>query len=67
MARAGVNIVSLFSIICDLMRDWRNTPGAPELIPWLDGYYPVYGMVARARRAAIETGTVIPGEASLPS
>ncbi|ROW12219.1 hypothetical protein VMCG_00109 [Cytospora schulzeri] len=66
MARAGVNIVSLFSIICDLMRDWRSTPGAAELIPWLDGYYPVYGMVARAHRAAIENGTVIPGEASLP-
>lgn len=67
MARAGVNIVSLFSVICDLMRDWRNTPGAAELIPWLDGYYPVYGMVARAHHAAIENGTVIPGEASLPS
>ncbi|KAI3399361.1 hypothetical protein diail_7088 [Diaporthe ilicicola] len=67
MAKAGVNIVSLFSIICDLMRDWRNTPGAAELLPWLDKYMPAYGMVARAHRAAIENGTVIPGEASLPS
>lgn len=67
MARAGVNIVSLFSIICDLMRDWRNTPGAAELIPWLDVYYLVYGMVAWAHHAAIENGTVIMGEASLPS
>ncbi|KAI7785071.1 isochorismatase family protein [Diaporthe eres] len=67
MARAGVQIVSLFSIVCDLMRDWRNTPGATELFPWLDKYLPAYGMVARGHRAAIENGTVIPGEASLPS
>lgn len=67
MARAGVQIVSLFSIVCDLMRDWRNTPGAAELFPWLDKYLPAYGMVARGHKAAIENGTVIPGEASLPS
>lgn len=67
MARAVVNVVSLFSIICDLMRDWRATPGAAELLPWLGQYYPAYGMVARAHRAAIRNGTVIPGEASFPS
>jgi hypothetical protein len=66
MARAGVQIVSLFSIVCDLMRDWRNTPGAAELFPWLDKYLPAYGMVARAHKAAIENGTIIPGEASIP-
>lgn len=67
MARAGVQVVSLFSIVCDLMRDWRNTPGAAELFPYLDKYLPAYGMVARAHKAAIENGTIIPGEASLPS
>lgn len=67
MARAGVQIVSLFSIVCDLMRDWRNTPGAATLIPYLDRYYPAYGYLARAHRAAIENGTVIPGEDTLPS
>lgn len=67
MAGAGVNIVSLFSIVCDLMRDWRDTPGAAELYPWLDKYYPAYGMVARAHHAAIENGTVVPGESVLPS
>lgn len=65
MARAGVNVVSLFSIICDLMRDWRNTPGAAELFPWLDRYFPAYGMVARGHLAAIENGTVLPGEDAL--
>ncbi|PSR94390.1 isochorismatase [Coniella lustricola] len=67
MQQAGVHVVSMFSIVCDLMRDWRNTPGAAELIPWFDRYYPAYGYVARSHRAAVENGTVIPGEAELPS
>lgn len=41
MLRAGVNVVSLFAIVADLMRDWRNAPGAVKLYPWLDKYYPV--------------------------
>lgn len=67
MMNAGVNVVSLFSIVCDLMRSWANTPGAVELFPWLDKYMPVYGMVARAHAAAIKTGTILPGESTLPS
>ena len=67
MMRAGVNVVSLFPIICDLMRDWRATPGAAELIPWLDKWYPAYGILARAHRAAALNGTIIPGEDTLPS
>ncbi|ROW17828.1 hypothetical protein VPNG_00579 [Cytospora leucostoma] len=67
MAAAGVNIVSLFSIVCDLMRDWRNTPGAADVLPWLDQYLPAYGFVARAHRAAMENGTIIPGESVLPN
>jgi len=59
-------VVSLFAIVCDLMRDWRNTPGAVELYPYLDKYYPAYGMLARAHRAAKENGTILPGEGSLP-
>ncbi|KAK3954223.1 putative isochorismatase family protein, partial [Pseudoneurospora amorphoporcata] len=62
MVRAGVSVVSLFAIVCDLMRDWRNTPGANELIPWLGRYLPAYGMVARAHKAAVEGGEVQPGE-----
>jgi len=65
MARAGVQVVSLFSIVCDLMRDWRATPGASEVLPWLAEYYPVYGRVAAAHGAAIRNGSLIPGEASL--
>jgi len=36
MQAAGVQLVSMFSIVCDLMRDWRNTPGSAEVLPWLD-------------------------------
>ncbi|KAF2192371.1 isochorismatase hydrolase-like protein [Zopfia rhizophila CBS 207.26] len=65
MERAGVQLVSLFSIVCDLMRDWRNTPGAKEVLPYLDKYMPVYGMLARGHAAAVENGTMIPGEEEL--
>ncbi|KAI1298855.1 Isochorismatase-like protein [Xylaria venustula] len=66
MRDAGVQIVSYFAVVCELMRDWRNTPGAAEVFPVLDRYYPAYGMVARAHRAAIQDGTVQPGEDILP-
>ncbi|KAI8314885.1 putative hydrolase YcaC [Colletotrichum sp. SAR11_59] len=66
MAAAGVQIVSLFSISLDLMRDWRNTPGANELFSWLDEYYPAYGYIARGHRAAVENGTVSDAQKTLP-
>ncbi|KAL7920717.1 Isochorismatase-like protein [Trichoderma austrokoningii] len=65
MRHAGVQVVSLFSIICDLMRDWRNVPGAAEVFPYLDKYFPVYGMVARAHAAATTNGVIQPGEGGL--
>ncbi|KAK9321077.1 Isochorismatase-like protein [Lipomyces orientalis] len=65
MEAAGVHLVSLFSIVCDLMRDWRNDPGAAQVLPWLNQYYPAYGMVARAHAAATNNGTLIPGEMGL--
>ena len=67
MARAGVQVVSLFAIVTDLMRDWRNTPGAVELFPFFDKYYPVYGYVARAHANAVRNGTVLPGQESIPA
>ncbi|KAI9734382.1 MAG: hypothetical protein M1834_002489 [Cirrosporium novae-zelandiae] len=65
MQAAGVQLVSLFSIVCDLMRDWRNTPGSAEVLPWLNQYYPVYGYLAANHLAAIENGSIIPGEIGL--
>jgi hypothetical protein len=65
MANAGVQLVSLFSIVCDLMRDWRNTPGIVEVLPFLAQYYPVYGRLAAAHGAAVLNGTIQPGQEAL--
>ncbi|KAF1842272.1 Isochorismatase hydrolase [Cucurbitaria berberidis CBS 394.84] len=65
MQQAGVQLVSLFSIVCDLMRDWRATPGAKEILPYFDKYMPVYGQLARHHAAAVENGTLIPSEVEL--
>ncbi|KAM7185022.1 isochorismatase [Naviculisporaceae sp. PSN 640] len=66
MLRAGVNVVSLFAILCDLMRDWRHVPGAEELYPWIDKWMPNYAYVARAHKNAANNGTVVPGQKDLP-
>lgn len=52
MRQGGVQVVSMFSIMSELMRSWANTPGATELMPFLDQYYPAYASVARAYTAA---------------
>lgn len=36
MEKAGVTLMGLFGIVCDLMRDWRETPGLTEVLPFLD-------------------------------
>ena len=64
MEKAGVHLVSLFAIIGDLMRDWRNTPGAAEVLPYLDKYLPGFGMLARGHGAAVQNGTIFPGQAA---
>lgn len=56
MRDAGVQILSLFAISCELMRDWRNVPGAKEMLPFFDKYLPEYGMLARAHDAAVKSG-----------
>ncbi|KAJ8132141.1 hypothetical protein O1611_g1488 [Lasiodiplodia mahajangana] len=66
MREAGVHVVSYFAVVCELMRDWRSTPGALELLPVLDRYFPAYGMVTRAHLAAINNGTIQPGQEDIP-
>ncbi|KIM37587.1 hypothetical protein M413DRAFT_421707 [Hebeloma cylindrosporum] len=62
MRAAGVYVLSGFAVVADLMRDWRNTPGAAELLPYFDKYLPGYGYLARGHAAAVDRGTILPGE-----
>jgi hypothetical protein len=50
MRAAGVNVVSQFAISTDLMRDWRNTPGSLELLPFYDTYVLWMNIMMRAHR-----------------
>jgi len=65
MEQAGVHLMGMFGIAMDLMRDWRNTPGSKEVLPFLDQYLVPYSLVARSHGYAIENGTLIPGEAQI--
>ncbi|THH23073.1 hypothetical protein EUX98_g8103 [Antrodiella citrinella] len=58
MRAAGVQILSTFAVACELMRDWRATPGQVELLPFFDTYLPEYGFLTRAHDAAVLNGTV---------
>ncbi|KAF9473054.1 Isochorismatase hydrolase [Pholiota conissans] len=62
MRAAGVHVLSNFAVVCDLMRDWRNTPGSVELLPYFDKYMASYGYLARGHAAAIDRGEILPGE-----
>lgn len=55
MAGAGVHILDSLSIAMELMRDWRNTPGAAEIMPYMNTYVPAYGMLASAYAATTES------------
>lgn len=36
MREAGVQVLSMFAVACELMRDWRNTPGTKEMMPFFE-------------------------------
>ncbi|KAL8660435.1 MAG: hypothetical protein Q9202_006562 [Teloschistes flavicans] len=65
MEGAGVVLQGTFAVVMDLMRDWRNTPGSKQVLPWLDRYLPAYGFVARGHEKAVLNGTLVPGEEGL--
>ncbi|CAZ84327.1 unnamed protein product [Tuber melanosporum] len=64
MRAAGVTTMGMFAISMDLMRDWRNTPGTSELLPFFDKYLTAYAFLARAHGAAVTNGTLLPSEAT---
>ena len=57
MRSAGVHVLSSFALACELMRDWRATPGAKEMMPFFDKYLPDYGFLARSHDSALKDGT----------
>jgi hypothetical protein len=52
MRGAGVHILDSLSMAMEMMRDWRNVPGAAEVLPWMDQFVPSYGLLARAHVSA---------------
>ncbi len=58
-------LMGMFSVVMDLMRDWRSTPGASTVLPFLDRYLPAYGYVARLHGSAVLNGTLLPGQLGL--
>src|SRR5436190_4196429 len=38
MEQAGVQLMGMFAIAMDLMRDWRSNPGLDQVLPFLDTY-----------------------------
>lgn len=66
MRAAGVQVMGLLALTADLMRDWRNKPGAAEIFPFLDKYMASFSNLARGHLAAVTNGTVFPGEDQLP-
>ncbi|MCJ1427498.1 hypothetical protein MMC29_005401 [Sticta canariensis] len=65
MENSGVILMGLFSVVMDLMRDWRNTPGSATVLPFIDTYLPAYGYIARAHEGAVKNGKLQPGEDGL--
>ncbi|KAH6884310.1 ycaC protein [Coprinopsis sp. MPI-PUGE-AT-0042] len=62
MRASGVQVLSFFAIVGELMRDWRNTPGSLTVLPLLAKYLPSFGYLAQAHAAAIANGELMPGQ-----
>ena len=62
MMRSGVNVVSMVAILSELLRDLRNPPAPEHFFPWVDKYWPVYKYIGASHIAAIQNGTILPGE-----
>ncbi|KAJ3543050.1 hypothetical protein NM208_g3779 [Fusarium decemcellulare] len=61
MASAGVHVVTQYAILGELMRDWRHTPGAKEVFPWIEKHFPIVSHLVRSHGHAVRNGTIHPG------
>jgi hypothetical protein len=52
MRGADVDVTAPFALLESLMKDWTNTPGAPELIPFHDKRFTIRYCTCRGHAAA---------------
>jgi len=62
MRDAGVYVLSQYSIVADLLRTWANTEYNAKAVAWDFSYWALRGFMTDAHAAAIENGTIVPGE-----
>lgn len=65
MMHARVQVLSTLSLMTELMRSSAATPGAKEVLPWVDTYVPQLGFMVRAHRHAIQSGVLVPGQEAI--
>ncbi len=66
MMDAGVHVVSWFALVGELMRDWRTPPTGEGIFVLFNHFFPSVSMLARGHRAAVQGGTILPGQETLP-
>ncbi|KIK69429.1 hypothetical protein GYMLUDRAFT_237223 [Collybiopsis luxurians FD-317 M1] len=62
MRDAGVHVVSPYVVVADLIRTWANTEFNVQLVGWDFAYWALRGFMTEAHAAAIQNGTLVPGE-----
>lgn len=59
MQAAGVQLLSAFAIVGELVRNWTDTPGALEIFPFLRKYMPAFNVIAQAHEGAVKEGVLL--------
>ncbi|KAJ3983197.1 Isochorismatase-like protein [Lentinula detonsa] len=62
MRDAGVYVVSPYAVVSDLLRTWANSSYNVQTIGWDFAYWTLRGYMTDAHAAAIQNGTLVPGE-----
>ncbi|CAH0019868.1 unnamed protein product [Clonostachys rhizophaga] len=64
MEKAGIQVVSFFAIVGELMRDHRGDEngnyGAEKVNPLFTKFFPLLGILTRGHNAAVRNGTISP-------
>ncbi|KAJ3759007.1 Isochorismatase-like protein [Lentinula raphanica] len=62
MRDAGVHVISPYVVVSDLLRTWANNTYNVQAIGWDFAYWTLRGYMTDAHAAAIQNGTLVPGE-----